>query len=415
MLLKRRLQWIGVVAILAGGAIALVVGHTSADIRRDIDQLALVHEVERTSADLVIVMQEYALHGEPRARVQWERRHEALEERLARLTGLDPAAREQRDRVALHAGRMQRQFALLTEREPRSGATASVDARAEELLVGQLLVESYVMIGAASQLATLVTRRVDTGHRRGSVLITALVAALVVGVVVASVAAWRGLGRGLERLRSGATQVSGGDLSVRIGPPAGGPRDEIEEVAVAIDTSTAALGVQRGLLSLSHRMSVAANASDSPGMALRTALQVICEFTGWPVGHALMQPRPGAGIVSARIWHGADDPRYARLRATTEPLRFENDEPGVVASVVRTRKLRFVSEIDLGTNPIRGGALREAGLRRHVAMPVLLGDEVAAVLEFFSGDAGAMSAALLDTLEQIGVQLGRVFERERAR
>jgi diguanylate cyclase (GGDEF)-like protein len=59
-------------------------------------------------------------------------------------------------------------------------------------------------------------------------------------------------------------------------------------------------------------------------------------------------------------------------------------------------------------------AIREAGFTGVLALPVLAGNRVPAVLEFFMKQRAEPDAGLVEILGSIGVQLGRVFEREHA-
>jgi two-component system NtrC family sensor kinase len=59
-------------------------------------------------------------------------------------------------------------------------------------------------------------------------------------------------------------------------------------------------------------------------------------------------------------------------------------------------------------------AALEAGLRAGVAVPILVGPEAAGVLEFYAYELLAPNPPLLEAMTQIGTQLGRVVERERA-
>jgi PAS domain-containing protein len=63
---------------------------------------------------------------------------------------------------------------------------------------------------------------------------------------------------------------------------------------------------------------------------------------------------------------------------------------------------------------VRAHQGEEIGLRAGFAFPVLVGQEVAAVLEFFSPEVVAPDDVFLDVVAHIGTQLGRVAERERA-
>ena len=62
----------------------------------------------------------------------------------------------------------------------------------------------------------------------------------------------------------------------------------------------------------------------------------------------------------------------------------------------------------------RRHAAQAAGLSTGVAWPVLVGPEVAGVLEFYATEALAPNPDLLAAMTQIGTQLGRAVERERA-
>ena len=66
------------------------------------------------------------------------------------------------------------------------------------------------------------------------------------------------------------------------------------------------------------------------------------------------------------------------------------------------------------TNFPRYAIASQVGLRSCLAFPIRVGDEVVAVMEFFSRRQILPSPALLRVLETVGVQLGRVVERHRA-
>jgi GAF domain-containing protein len=59
-------------------------------------------------------------------------------------------------------------------------------------------------------------------------------------------------------------------------------------------------------------------------------------------------------------------------------------------------------------------AASDLGVRAGFGFPVLAGENVVAVLEFFSSEAVEPDEHLLEAMAHIGTQLGRVFERQRA-
>ncbi|RYE92029.1 MAG: GGDEF domain-containing protein, partial [Myxococcales bacterium] len=84
------------------------------------------------------------------------------------------------------------------------------------------------------------------------------------------------------------------------------------------------------------------------------------------------------------------------------------------SSIATGRPVAMDDVLDDASDP-RTRAARQAGLHGGFAFPVLVGRDVAAVLELYSGRAGAIDPGLLDVVRQVGTQLGRVIERERAR
>ncbi len=85
--------------------------------------------------------------------------------------------------------------------------------------------------------------------------------------------------------------------------------------------------------------------------------------------------------------------------------------PGEVLAAVQPV---WVEELEGDAHFVRGRS-GPAPVRAAFALPVLIGREVAGVLEFFCDRPTAPDHALLEAMTHIGVQLGRVVERSRAR
>ncbi|MGN6581231.1 MAG: diguanylate cyclase domain-containing protein [Bordetella sp.] len=152
------------------------------------------------------------------------------------------------------------------------------------------------------------------------------------------------------------------------------------------------------------------------GAAVESALERICRHTLWSVGHlfAVDAAAPGAEprLTSSGIWHCFDPERFERLRvASVEDEDATYDRlPGQALGTGRPAwTLDIVQDEDFS----RAAVAQQAGLRSAFAFPVLLGREVVAVLEFFSDRDEEPGESLLHNMAQIGVQLGRVIERQR--
>jgi len=68
----------------------------------------------------------------------------------------------------------------------------------------------------------------------------------------------------------------------------------------------------------------------------------------------------------------------------------------------------------MDTNFPRNRMVHDLGLKAAFAFPILVGREVAGVLEFFHTEKVGPDEAILMIMKQVGVQLGRVVERRRA-
>jgi len=81
---------------------------------------------------------------------------------------------------------------------------------------------------------------------------------------------------------------------------------------------------------------------------------------------------------------------------------------------VRTGRATWTSDIAAPGRPSRYGLARTAGLTSSFELPVLAGRDVVAVLEFFATGAIDPDETFVEVMSQIGAQLGRVIERQRA-
>src|SRR5256884_401787 len=175
-----------------------------------------------------------------------------------------------------------------------------------------------------------------------------------------------------------------------------------------------ALEQEVAFVRLLQDVAVAANEAQFAEPALRTTIDRVCRETGWPVGHVYLVPPDECDVLRpTTIWHDEGALQYAPFRRVTERTTLRSGV-GLLGRVLATKRATWVLDVTLDANFPRANAAAESGLRAGIAFPVLVGPNVVAVLEFFSPDAIAPDQASLDVLTQIGTQLGRVIERERA-
>ena len=87
---------------------------------------------------------------------------------------------------------------------------------------------------------------------------------------------------------------------------------------------------------------------------------------------------------------------------------------GLPGRVLEERKPAWIVDVTTDPNFPRFKAAQDTGLRAGFAFPVLVGEEVVAVIEFFSDEPAEPDDAVLTLMAHVGSQLGRVIERQRA-
>lgn len=166
-------------------------------------------------------------------------------------------------------------------------------------------------------------------------------------------------------------------------------------------------------LDLITEMSAVANYAEDPTEAFLYAVRRTATFLGWPVGHA-WRARPDNGFESTCTWYVEDLPEIRRF---TEASECSVLEPGVglPARVVDDPRSVLVGDLAGQQDFRRTLTASEAGLRTALLVPVMVGRRVGAVLEFYTTRDTTVDPTTLTVLNQVGLQLGRVIERDRAR
>jgi len=175
-----------------------------------------------------------------------------------------------------------------------------------------------------------------------------------------------------------------------------------------------ALAHKTRLIDLINELAVAANNATDFEDVVQHCLKRVCEVAGWSIGHAYRSTGDGE-FETMRIWHLDDAIRFEPYRQITERLP-SADGHGMARAVLVQGEIEWRDRIPAqpGRLSPRAKVAVEVGLRSGFAVPVRAGDEVVAVLEFLSDKPIARDDGLADAVMQIGTELGRVYERQRA-
>ncbi|HTI72263.1 MAG TPA: response regulator [Candidatus Limnocylindria bacterium] len=191
-------------------------------------------------------------------------------------------------------------------------------------------------------------------------------------------------------------------------------RQAREQAELLAEQGTRQLYERQRQLELLHVITDAANGAHTVESAIKVTLDEICAYTGWPVAHAyLVTPDGERPLTSTLLWHLEQPERFAGFRQITETKHFALGE-GLPGRVLQTGESIWVPNVMVDTNFPRNKMANDLGVRGAFAFPVRTGATVKAVLEFFSTEVTDCNDTWLQIADQIGTQLGRIFERKLA-
>ena len=184
------------------------------------------------------------------------------------------------------------------------------------------------------------------------------------------------------------------------------------------------------LLHLLQRSAVASNEADRVEDAIARVLADLCEVLDWQVGHAWLRAEDGSeGLEPTGVWYLETPERFAALRAATPTGRIE-PEPVLRPFLFAKAPLLWGIAVDETPPRVRLSSGRtipveemawprmlvawECGLRSFFLIPIRSRDETLGVLEVGATRSETIDDELVESIGQVGTQLGRVLERERA-
>jgi PAS domain S-box-containing protein len=162
------------------------------------------------------------------------------------------------------------------------------------------------------------------------------------------------------------------------------------------------------------KLTALAAESSSIDLVMQRCLEAVCDITTWKLAHAFRCPEEDPDLlIDTGIWHAPPEARIDPLVEATARMKFRSKVglPGI--SHDRKQPIWWPQVKDEFEFP-RAQAAAEVGLQSALAFPILSGPRVLAVLEFFHDSPAEPDPALLPTLQTLGEQVGRVFERTRA-
>jgi PAS domain S-box-containing protein len=153
-------------------------------------------------------------------------------------------------------------------------------------------------------------------------------------------------------------------------------------------------------------------AADDLSSALQIVLRRVCEKTGWALGQAWVPNKEGTMLVCDSDWFcGGGD--LQEFRVASEAIHFK---PGVglPGRVWDSKQPAWIEDVRQDSNFPRTTAARSIGLKAAVGIPILSGDKVIAVMEFFMRESRSENEQLVRVIVAVAAHLDLFIERKRA-
>jgi diguanylate cyclase (GGDEF)-like protein len=201
---------------------------------------------------------------------------------------------------------------------------------------------------------------------------------------------------------------------VLVGKRAQGALEEHVAMAARLLEADAVLKQQAKIGTLLGQLAEVANEARALPDALGECLKLVCEFTGWAIGHAALVRRDGdCAVTYLNVWHSGAPERYATFMNDNEQYRFPLKVGAFATRVLTTRRPVWDRDLAARSGFGRLGFLKQAGLVSGIALPVPVPGELPGLIEFFTEQPADADAGLLAALERASMHIGRVVERQK--
>ena len=171
------------------------------------------------------------------------------------------------------------------------------------------------------------------------------------------------------------------------------------------------LDKRTALLQLTQTISLATNQSLKLTVALQIAIDAICKFMAWPVGHVYLYDDKKEHLSSSKIWHLDDPKRFSAFKSITQKTNFKLGV-GLPGTAFFKKDAVWIKDVQKRPDFVRAKHDLDIVVRAGIAIPIIVQNEVSGILEFFSDQAIDPDQEILNNLLHIGSQLGRITERK---
>ncbi len=146
--------------------------------------------------------------------------------------------------------------------------------------------------------------------------------------------------------------------------------------------------------------------------ALQAVLRRICETTGWILGQVWLLNQDGTALEFSAVWVNDPENKTEAFVSESRSMTFARGQ-GFVGRVWASKQPVWVLDVMQSEDFRRKGEACSAGFTTALGAPILSGDEVVAVLEFFRRERREKDETLEILVSTLGAQLGWTIRHKR--
>src|SRR6185369_12599710 len=141
-------------------------------------------------------------------------------------------------------------------------------------------------------------------------------------------------------------------------------------------------------------------------------LQAVCECLDWDVGGLWRVDRDAGVLRCVDVWHPVQIV-IPGFESATRQRTFASGE-GLPGRAWAARQPLYIADVARDLAFARAPIATRENLHAAFAVPIVLGQDVLGVMEFFSNDIRNPDQDLLAMMAVVGSQIGQFIERKRA-
>lgn len=167
-------------------------------------------------------------------------------------------------------------------------------------------------------------------------------------------------------------------------------------------------------ISLLQSITLAVSETYDIRSALEVTIRKVCEATGWVLGEAWILCKDCGHLEWSTSW--CMDKENEKLNGFIDKSKgftFVSGE-GLPGRVWSSMKSQWLRDVTIDSNFPRAGYANDCGLKAAMGVPIMAGDNVVAVIDFFAYMAHDEDERLLALVSSVADQLGSVLERKMA-